>query len=594
MKRIINFIFTFICFILAIVTSANALDSNGNVVVVSMGDSYSSGEGIEPFYGQNKKYESVFDNDFLDWVAHRSEKSWPGLIEVQNIENTMSAYKNDKADKKEGAVWYFVAASGATTENINDYQVKEVTGIEDPILLPAQIEVFKKIEKNSVDFVTITMGGNDVNFSEIIELAALTPGFLFCNALQSKLNDEWDDFYKNDREKIKNTYLDIYKAAGSQADILVAGYPELICESSSIIGSEIELLGAVNHSILSGIGFSFFEAKKINEAVDLFNDKLKAIVDECNEENNNNKIHFVSVKKEFDGRGAYAIGGYINGIKLYKKQDIKIGLTSAYSIHPNEDGAKAYAACVNREIKKIEKGNPKKPSPTPTLTPTPTSTPTPTPTFTPTPSPTSTPTPVPEPEIVTEIVEDKYYSPYKESGMYAEYSFERVFIQGGDYSAANDKLDMHYQDFLGNLDYYKSCLDNFPYDDGGNFYDNVLIHSIYMKNGILSVCWNTDWMAGGVYNSPYETENLDINDGEKVDISWALGMSEEEAMEIVADAIYDEMSLYAFKSGNELYSEIIEMFDEFNWFFDDEHVYVIVNEYELAPGAAGSHIIVVQ
>ncbi len=42
-------------------------------IMVSLGDSYSSGEGIEPFYGQNESTADKVKNQ--DWLAHRSEKS---------------------------------------------------------------------------------------------------------------------------------------------------------------------------------------------------------------------------------------------------------------------------------------------------------------------------------------------------------------------------------------------------------------------------------------------------------------------------------------------------------------------------------------
>ena len=47
-------------------------------VIVSLGDSYSCGEGIEPFYGQDA--EMALRCLDPDWLAHRSEKSWPMRI----------------------------------------------------------------------------------------------------------------------------------------------------------------------------------------------------------------------------------------------------------------------------------------------------------------------------------------------------------------------------------------------------------------------------------------------------------------------------------------------------------------------------------
>ena len=52
-------------------------------IMVSLGDSYSSGEGIEPFYGQNEPTADKVKNQ--DWLAHRSEKSWPGRLTLEEM-----------------------------------------------------------------------------------------------------------------------------------------------------------------------------------------------------------------------------------------------------------------------------------------------------------------------------------------------------------------------------------------------------------------------------------------------------------------------------------------------------------------------------
>ena len=58
------------------------------VIVVSLGDSYSAGEGIEPFYGQGLAIKDKVLNE--DWLAHRSEKSWPGQLTVPGLEGTLA------------------------------------------------------------------------------------------------------------------------------------------------------------------------------------------------------------------------------------------------------------------------------------------------------------------------------------------------------------------------------------------------------------------------------------------------------------------------------------------------------------------------
>ena len=76
-------------------------------------------------------------------------------------------------------------------------------------------------------------------------------------------------------------------------------------------------------------------------------------------------IHFVDVEAEFDkdgGHQAYSDNAWINKIILAKQsEDLdQSGLGSSYSVHPNEEGAKAYARCVNAKIREIENNKNKK------------------------------------------------------------------------------------------------------------------------------------------------------------------------------------------------------------------------------------------
>lgn len=76
--------------------TAYADNNQDKVVVVSLGDSYSSGEGIEPFYGQDKSLKNKVKD--LNWLAHRSAKSWPGLLEIPGISGTMKDYWSESTD----------------------------------------------------------------------------------------------------------------------------------------------------------------------------------------------------------------------------------------------------------------------------------------------------------------------------------------------------------------------------------------------------------------------------------------------------------------------------------------------------------------
>ena len=304
-------------------------------IMVSLGDSYSSGEGIEPFYGQNESTADKVKNQ--DWLAHRSEKSWPGRLTLQGVNGSMAQNRNDN--------WFFVATSGAVTDNLTHNQRKEydIDGIEGSRYIDKQLDVFKELGDKKAEYVTVSIGGNDAKFADIITEAAI-PHPLNPGALNDKLNSVWEEFYygidggESIRDRLYQAYCDIQDAAGAQAKIIVAGYPKLLDSNGS------------------GFLFSENEAALINDSVSRFNDEIESIVKSCKV--NGMKICFVSVEEAFDGHGAYSDDAFLNKVYIGKKdQDLKWSVSSAYSMHPNDKGAQAYADCVQAKIDDIEKDN---------------------------------------------------------------------------------------------------------------------------------------------------------------------------------------------------------------------------------------------
>lgn len=304
-------------------------------IMVSLGDSYSSGEGIEPFYGQNESTADKVKNQ--DWLAHRSEKSWPGRLTLQGVNGSMAQNRNDN--------WFFVATSGAVTDNLTHNQRKEydIDGIEGSRYIDKQLDVFKELGDKKAEYVTVSIGGNDAKFADIITEAAI-PHPLNPGALNDKLNSVWEEFYygidggESIRDRLYQAYCDIQDAAGAQAKIIVAGYPKLLDSNGS------------------GFLFSENEAALINDSVSRFNDEIESIVKSCKADGM--KICFVSVEKAFDGHGAYSNDAFLNEVYIGKKdQDLKWSVSSAYSMHPNDKGAQAYADCVQAKIDEIEKDN---------------------------------------------------------------------------------------------------------------------------------------------------------------------------------------------------------------------------------------------
>jgi len=352
-------------------TTPASTTTDDPVIIVSLGDSYSSGEGIEPFIGQQ---ENGVDRDIadrvqsLDWLAHRSTKAWSGMLTY---------------DK-----WYFAAASGAKIEHLTKeqkktYNLKTTTGedLKGDVTLTPQLKIIENNNLNLTenDFVTITIGGNDVGFVDILTTAfveELIKDENFGNIVAQKfpeissgnqtldklLNEKTSDEYKNNiKEKLKNAYLEI-KEVAEKATILVAGYPSLLYDNDSFTASiQYPIMGTY---IQISVGFPAEKAHRINEAVSLFNTWIKEVVDDC-AKNENMNIYFVSVdeKEYFKGKGAYSGNdALINGIILTQSGDQNIdssSIISSSSFHPNEKGAAAYAEAVKAKITEIEEARSK-------------------------------------------------------------------------------------------------------------------------------------------------------------------------------------------------------------------------------------------
>lgn len=344
------------------VYAGKAEPSKSDRIIVSLGDSYSSGEGILPFYGQlddagNEAPLSARVSD-PDWLAHRSTKAWPGLLTLPSV--------GKMADNRD-THWFFVAASGAETKHLKGefkksycrMDIRSKLAAELPVIsgsevLPGQLSVFEKLKKmgKKADYVTITIGGNDLGFADI-----LTDVFLanpndhimhhFVNSVESDIEEARKRLEEGGdvRNNLLQAYKDIAEAAGEGTTILVVGYPELVNPDGY------------------GDRVTRSEATAINKGVDYCNDKIEEIVKQCREENKID-IVFVPVNYEgaFKGHGAGTKEAYINDFILpAQEEDLKDSssmskdaISSSYSIHPNEKGARVYARCVQTVIDGLE------------------------------------------------------------------------------------------------------------------------------------------------------------------------------------------------------------------------------------------------
>ncbi len=416
-------------------------------VIVSMGDSYSSGEGITPFYGQqtsdgrDRSLDEKLNNQ--DWLAHRSEKSWSGRLKLPGFSKPMSEYK--------GTNWFFVAASGATTrdvwfgrnpriyriglkdidkiklmvntlidpdeniqyENIDIWSYVPFVSAESPIswvdipekdaldvtntdppLIDPQLKTLEDLKNAGihVDYVTMTIGGNNLGFTNIVTKVILGNNIYDKDGLNDMLKAAratlYDDGWGETYTAIYGLYKQILDLCEDEDEnteptqLIIAGYPRLFSEYilenafldtadkyakflfehqsvKKLIGDLIGDISGDNPGTyaLGLIAVTQEEARLVNEAVMEFNDTLKSIVEALNERGYEN-IHYVDVAGEgkFLGHEAFSADPYLNPVILLARSEDMSILTaaSAYSIHPNSEGAQVYADCVQKKIDQLE------------------------------------------------------------------------------------------------------------------------------------------------------------------------------------------------------------------------------------------------
>ena len=395
-------------------------------VVVSMGDSYAAGQGVPPFYGftADTPAKVLFQN--ADWLAHRSTHAWSGQLKFNGGKQELSQYKD--------ANWFFTAVSGATTEHIgatkdqisrkDDLKLSDISeswfeGTNQGMpysrtdgkrkfvgtaLMPKQIEVFDELAKRKLkaDYVTLSIGGNDVGFVQDLEVAILesiavklhrtisplsiltfirenaaalhivigntAKGFDFPIDDGKSDTDDRDNYnYKN---KLKQVYINIADAAGPQARILVTGYPSLLDENIEKVtfpeipgyddlqydlrNDEMEQVFIYACNGLGQILFAEGDARALNDASTYLNNKIEQAVSEMRSQGMN--IYFVPIS--FKGHEAYTDDPWINPVVFLQMhddvQEVPDNFVSGYSIHPNSKGVAEYARRVQEVIDILE------------------------------------------------------------------------------------------------------------------------------------------------------------------------------------------------------------------------------------------------
>lgn len=261
---------------------------------VSMGDSFSVGEGNEPF-----EYGTA--NDGVN-ECHRSPQAYPRLLA-------------DDTSLSLGST-AFVACSGATTDNVINGQWNE----------PAQVDALSE----DTETVTITIGGNDIKFNGFASACL----YGSCASSSSQYQESWDIMTDVARSDYLPSQLEsLFSAMSSHlwlntnVKVYVVGYPYVMTDGS---------WGDRGVGICSD--FDEDEATAA-EAIVL---KLNMVISTAVSDFDDSRFVYVnplSVESPFLGYELCRSGAYFHGTEA-----APVGPAGVF--HPNQDGQQAYADLI--------------------------------------------------------------------------------------------------------------------------------------------------------------------------------------------------------------------------------------------------------
>lgn len=238
-------------------------DSNNDYV--ALGDSYSAGDGGGSYIADGTK-------------CLRSPKSYAGQL---------AASKGLSLDLQ--------ACSGAVVSDLD--------------------KQYSALSPNT-DYVTLTIGGNDVGFVSVVTECAKPSWWGNCGKAVDGANSKIDNELPS---RLTTAYAEIKKRA-PKAKIVVAGYPKLFngkdCSAATF--------------------FSDDEMTKMNQTADRLNGQISKAVSKAG-------LSFADVRQPFTGHAVCDSSPYLHNVSLNVPE----------SFHPNVAGYAAYANAISPKL-----GNP--------------------------------------------------------------------------------------------------------------------------------------------------------------------------------------------------------------------------------------------
>jgi hypothetical protein len=297
--------------------------------IVSLGDSYSSGEGTGGATGERFYRETDNNGDNVHRNAcHRSKDGWPLLGRLSSLGDvpvrTLVEERSPHVD------FHFLACSGARTREIR---------AKGPGMFREVSQLDRGFLDENTTLVSLTVGGNDARFSDVIT-KCITDAVNYC--FDSTLAGDTEPLKvalpKRLRAEVTPAITDLLheiKLTARHARIVVLGY-------APMFEPDTDCTGVISKQ----------ESNWLNEMAGLMREAVQAAVAAAGD-----RVHFADPTDRFTGRRICSASKAINTIILDKTPGDRplsdLVLHSAQSFHPNRAGVDLLAETYSEKLREL-------------------------------------------------------------------------------------------------------------------------------------------------------------------------------------------------------------------------------------------------
>lgn len=314
---------------------------NRPIDAVGLGDSYSSGEGVNP-YDQGTDVDAPLPGGTAMNQCHRSAFAYSRHMTPVGYPEPLARI----ASAGPPTTFSLVACASAITKNVNTNGYAQYN--------EGATQLNQGKVTSATDLVVLTLGGNDINFSEVVTLCGEFACLDGNHSLDGRPVMDWvSDRITELPAKLVET-LGQVKAAAPNATVVLMGYPRLFPATAS------------EQSCPSLIPFGGGEMPAMNTAANNLDAAMRSAAAQAG-------VHYVSSINTWAGHEVCGVqGAWLNGTTMpalndwFRKQWVGTG-----SFHPNKTGQiTGYTGQLDSFLKRasetlptFDTGLPKNPTP---------------------------------------------------------------------------------------------------------------------------------------------------------------------------------------------------------------------------------------